>query len=302
MEKSNKTLSVIITSIGKESNEKLLNTIDTIPWCSEITTVIYSDDSERTIDLLRENGRNLNSIDPEEESKLLVCELKDSEGGVMKNAGIEDMNSDFITFLDSGDMIIDFENEMLDSDSGLPSYNDDPSQIFGCYCGSTCGEYIKSKDEDENNLSMTSIREVLQELRMIPISEKGIIYSTEWLKKISKSRFSTTTGNTIKFVFDSLLKGKVIEFPVRYDLDNLFSVKVAPKLKNPVDDMKTIDLCKKIWSELPENVNHIVLRDYLWNRMSRSAANIIKIFEGRSEVVEDYYRYLFRENMLNVLK
>lgn len=183
MEKSNKTLSVIITSIGKESNEKLLNTIDTIPWCSEITTVIYSDDSERTIDLLRENGRNLNSIDPEEESKLLVCELKDSEGGVMKNAGIEDMNSDFITFLDSGDMIIDFENEMLDSDSGLPSYNDDPSQIFGCYCGSTCGEYIKSKDEDENNLSMTSIREVLQELRMIPISEKGIIYSTEWLKK-----------------------------------------------------------------------------------------------------------------------
>ena len=289
-----KKLSVVIPIQGSDSSEDIINTIISVPWISEIKVILYTDSSERVYDILRSNKMDSTSVDPDGETDLLICEIP-GDKNLMKNISIEDLDTDFITFLEPGSEILDLNPEFFrDCD-----WVDNLDSFF--LMGRTLGEYMS-----ENNDSISLVGQ-MAENKILPLSTHGCIFSLKYLKEHKDLRFDENSETEVEFLsilFDHMEKVLGLnEEPYKFswcNLDDNFIVEAKPN-GNTSKEMKVISEILEFWKSYDKKDENPMMKELLWNRISRSAAFICQILWDRPTIISNYHKYLYKDNMNNIL-
>lgn len=270
---SEKSLTVVIPVRGNEP--EILNTIYSLPWISQLEVILYSDDKEKTIDLLKKEV-NLKHVD--DQPTILVSDLAGS-ANLKKNVAIEDCVSDYITFLSPGTEITKFSYESILQES------------YDVRFGMT---------DDVDTLEKSYITQCL------PESDEGIIFSVEFLRKngITPNINSDTNVEFLSKLYDTILEDIIEDYStgnLRLTFQEGYQILLSSPWQklNLSSETKTIHDCLSYWSYQKHNSKGVDLRRYIWGKLQRAAAHICSATEGK--IKSEYVRFLNPDNMDEIL-
>lgn len=257
-------LTIALCVAPNSEEEKIIETLDSLPWDQEgVDLVIYSEDTGRIKRIIKE--ADLEDTLLSGEMEVLFCESPFSSMTLYRNIGLEDAKTDYITFLEPGDCITYFDQDLLREDFsiGLPGYGDLPV-AYSCW-----------------------------ECRMFPISLSGVIFRTNHLKE---------TGLPIDdTILPILLKGlKDVDYCygwMHYDISDSFTI--IPNSDPDLTAEESIpDTLINLWKSGILGSSPYI-RDLLWGRINTAAGNMVVNYQGKTP--SKYYKYLFPTNKLEIL-
>lgn len=275
-------IEIVVIETAENQETATINTIDSIleRWEDNFILTVYSENQKPLNNHLK---KVLPSIDCDEENiRLYHYEKKYYKLGEIRNFAIQECSSQYLTFLNPGDTVqeLNVEEEIFDKNLEI-------------LIGNIRGEY-KTKE--------TSITSLCFNLETLPRSVQGIIFSSEFLKKNDVKFLDNTDcdSSIICSFYDKLYKTLKEEYYEEgwgiYNLPS-FMVNSGKIMKNIEEEIEMIEQYVKSWEN--NDLHYPKMREVLWNSISREAIELITY--DPEEFLEDYGKYLVRENMLNVL-
>lgn len=263
-------LTIALSISSSSTSSEILNTLDTIPVDTEgVDLIIYSENTKKIKQIIKEGELEENL--KRGEVNVLFCESPYSSNEVYHGFGLEDSKTDLITFLNSGDLILDFQDDML-IDSKYPLYfpglgQDGLPESLLCY-----------------------------DSRMLPVSYRGIIFNVNYLRKHklipSISLISSFLSNLTILKKDNYWDGWG-----NFDASESWSVEL--KKEDLESEMIVPETLIKLWKSEKIPYNNY-LRDLIWSRISTSAARIVTSYPDK-KIISKYQIYLFPENKTRIL-
>ena len=259
-------LTIVLSVSSKSEDCDLLDTLESLPWDkSGIDLIIYSKDTRRIKKVLNES--DLESTIRDSDVEVVFCETQEEES--YHTIGLEDTKTDGVMFLEAGDIIEDFQSDII---------------ITGI------SEPIGIPGVGEEGIPETAL---CHEIRTLPESYRGIIFRAPWLRE--KGLTKIDLGFTAR-VCDNLREK--ISKPDYWggwgDFDISESLSISRISKN---DKETIDSLEKFWKS-EKHSHSSYLRDIVWTRMTTSAARII-ISEDKD--ASNFHMLLYPASKLMVL-
>lgn len=256
----------IVLSVPESSEDyDVLDTLESIPWDeSGVDLIIYSKDTEKIKKIISEG--DLESTIRGSDVGILFCETPEKDSN-HHTIGLGDTKTDAIMFLKAGDIIEDFQGDLLTTavqgPIGLPGLGKEglPETVL-CY-----------------------------ECRTLPDSYRGVIFKTQWLYE--KGITDINLGVMAKIC--NHLRSKLDTSNYwggwsDYDISESLSVS-----RTETNEEDVIESLKNV-QDLDEFSYSPYIRDLVWTRIMTSAAKIVS-----NSNTSGVYKYLYPTKKIEVL-
>ena len=260
----------IVLSVGDLSDDhEVLETLESLPWSySGIDLLVYSEDTSKLKEII--SGEDIEGVIKESPVGVVFCETPEGKE-LHHTIGLEDTKTEGVMFLNSGDIIEDFQEDILLT--GTP----EPIGIPGL---------------GEDGIPETVI---CHSSRMLPESYRGMIFKAQWLRDVGISKI----GPDLPARICSLLSDKIGVSEYwggwsEYDISESLSIQRSYWDYNPGLPEVLTDLWNS--DELPNKSDYI--RDLVWNRCVTFVANEISEYLDNDN---PYIKYLYPASKLTVL-
>lgn len=165
------TVTLSISPVSEES--AIIETLESLPWDYEgIDLVVYSEDTSKVKRIIKEEDLESTLLNGQKETSL--CKEPYSSDDIYKTIGVEDYKTKHVTSLKPGNTIKTFDPNILKENFEIG---------FG-----------------EDNNEKLPVAAMCFETRMLPVSDSGIIFSTEFLRK---NNFSSDTSFIPSFITEN---------------------------------------------------------------------------------------------------
>lgn len=160
------TVTLSISPVSEES--AIIETLESLPWDYEgIDLVVYSEDTSKVKRIIKEEDLESTLLNGQKETSL--CKEPYSSDDIYKTIGVEDYKTKHVTSLKPGNTIKTFDPNILKENFEIG---------FG-----------------EDNNEKLPVAAMCFETRTLPVSDSGIIFSTEFLRK---NNLSSDTSSIYK--------------------------------------------------------------------------------------------------------
>ena len=260
-------LSIVLSVSSGSEDQEILETLESLPWNYDgVDLLIYSKDSRRIKRVINES--DLESTIKRSDVGVVFCETSEEED--YHTIGLEDTKTEEVMFLEAGDVIEDFQSDLLTSMAvesiGIPGLGKEGTpETSICY-----------------------------ETRSLPENYRGMVFNTSWLRENGLTKINSSFPARVCNVLISKIDsqdywGGWSDF----DLSESLSINRI----SCDDDKETIESLEKFWKSDKHSYSSY-LRDIIWTRMTTSAARIIT--SGEEDTL-NFQCYIYPASKLMVL-
>lgn len=250
-------LTIILSVSSFSENYDIIETLESLPWDNDgVDLIIYSKDKEKIKKIISEEDLERTIMDGK--MNVVLCETQEEDSD-HHSIGLEDAKTDGIMFLNSGDVIEDFQYDLLTTsvsgEIGLPGVGKE-----GIPETATC-----------------------HECKTLPDSYRGIIFKTKWLKENNITKIDLgLMAKVCDLLKDKLVKENYWDGWGNYDISESLSI---TRTNDPNE--KTIETLQNIWNSGKLSYSPYI-RDLVWTRIMTSAARLIT-----GDDISNFNKYLY---------
>ena len=222
-----------------------METLESLPWdYSGVDLLVYSKDTSRIKKIIKES--DLESTLRDSEVGIVFCETPEDEEN-HHTIGLEDTKTDEVMFLEAGDVIEDFQGDLLTT-AGLQ----EPFGVPGL-----------------GNIAVPETS-ICHSARTLPESYRGMVFKAQWLRGIGITKVDSSLSAKVCDHFIGRLS-KIEYWGGWGDFDISESLSISRH--EPKDDEKVIKDLIETWNSRKVSQNPY-LRDLVWGRITTSAASL----------------------------
>lgn len=247
----------IVLSVSSSTKEKeLLETLESLPWESDgVDLIIYSENTKKIKSIISEG--DLTETIRDSNVGVLFCETPEENSH--HTIGLEDTKTEEVLFLNAGDIIEDFQCDLLTTavtePFGIPGLGKEGIPETGiCY---SC--------------------------RTLPDSYRGIIFKAQWLRENDITEIDPRLTARICDIFREKLENQDYwNGWGNYDISESFSI-----TRSNDNEEETIQVLQDLWNSHSLSYSDYT-RDIIWTRIMTAAARIIT-----KQDISNFNKYLY---------